>query len=94
MIPNDQLLKRHCYRLQGRNICFGVFDGEGFIGIREKGRSLRLEREIPGAFGQAVAALEDVGIYFGSLWLSRVDEEGFLEWNPELMGYLEDIEER
>lgn len=37
MIPLDQCQKGSLYRIDSRNLAFGVFDGvDGFIGIREK----------------------------------------------------------
>ena len=35
-IKIDKCIKRGLYRLNSRNLSFGVFKGEGFIGIRTK----------------------------------------------------------
>lgn len=63
MIPLEQLLRGHLYRLQSRNLRQGVYDGRGgFIGVREKFgyRYLFTEYYYTGSDGTA-NALEDLG---------------------------------
>lgn len=46
-IPREALEERGVYRLRARNLRFGVWDGEGFVGLRDK-FGLRLDEcEVP-----------------------------------------------
>jgi hypothetical protein len=44
-IPFEQLVVGNIYRVRARNLSFGVFDGQSFLGIREKFGSRYLDRE-------------------------------------------------
>lgn len=49
MMELDEMIPRGVYRLRGRNLDIGVWDGENWIGVREKFGDEFLDRsEVPG----------------------------------------------
>jgi hypothetical protein len=98
MIPLDDCIERHVYKLRSRNLQYGVFNGRtGFIGIREKFGYKYLDTEYhweTGApFGTATP-LEDIGTLPQEIKLvpnmpsrcSLHDRETLFERNPNGMG--------
>ena len=72
MIPLNELVRGHLYRIEGRNMSYGVWDGEEeFIGLRWKFGRPRLEGETHHDLSQyygTATPLEDLGHFTDEPW--------------------------
>jgi hypothetical protein len=87
-IPLEDLEVRGVYKLRARNLTLGVWDGQNWVGIREKFNHLSLDRsEIPGddTVRGSARAIEKIAILPKSVSMSSDHR------NRTLFDYLTDL---
>lgn len=98
-LPVEDLKVRGVYELYSRNIFWGVFDGDGFVGLREKFGNWLIDKEYLGHTVQGAMqyicdlpepiTMEQTFFRKDHPWIA----EGFCKSNDLLMGYLLRIQE-